>query len=220
MSVIETNAPAETSSLALVAGEVASTRFAIGADEIKVADVWRKAEGNVHKAALAFVETVIVAHQIDIAWLAPLKDGESRTQVQQAGFDFVRSVYSVYKIGAAATEQLFDRNVPGDATIKPAGGRKPQPKRALKDSILGSKEWGKFVKILKALKDELDGIEAEKRGASTPKTDAKFVADCINSAIKRLRRDAEKHDGSIDLVQSGKLANFLADALKVYGLNG
>lgn len=189
-------------------------RFVFGAVETAAADKWRKADISAEKAARDFYDAVIVAHGVDLAWLAPVKAGEARSPEAKAAFDFVRRGFAVYKVGAACADQVFDRNVAGTTMLHPAG-RKAQTKRALTQSVLGAKEWGVFLSRLKAFAGDAD--EA-KRGANARATDMKFVVDRITAIVNRLRRDPEKFDGSIDLDTAAKLAKYLADGEKMFGL--
>lgn len=188
-------------------------RFVLGAVEVKAADAWRKAETSAEKAAHPFYRAVIVAHEIDLAWLEPIKAGERRSNEAQAAFDFARKAFTVYKVGAACAEEVFDRNIKGDVILHPAG-RKPQSKRALQQSLLGSKDWGLFLSRMKAIA----GLEPAKRGASDKSSDMKFVVDRITAIINRLHRDPEKFDGSIDLGTAAKFAKYLAEGEKMFGL--
>lgn len=188
-------------------------RFVFGAAETAAADKWRKADVSAGKAARDFYDAVIVAHGVDLAWLAPVKAGETRTPEAKAAFDFVRRGFAVYKVGAACADQVFDRNVAGTAMLHPAN-RKSQTKRALTQSVLGAKEWGVFLSRLKAFA----GDDEPKRGANARASDMKYVIDRITAIVNRLRRDPEKFDGSIDLDTAAKLAKYLADGEKMFGL--
>ena len=189
-------------------------RFVMGVNETALADAWRKGELAEGLCAKRFYDGVIKAHGVQLAWLGQQANGDKRSNEAQAAFDFVRHVFAVYKVGAVCAAQVFDKNVKGDTVLSP-DGRKPQAKRALQQSVLGSKEWGAFLKRLALI--EADGV-VEKRGAAERKSDADYVIDRASAVVNRLMRDAEKHDGSIDPVSAQKLAKRIVDVFATFGL--
>ena len=189
-------------------------RFVMGVNETALADEWRKGELAEGLCAKRFYDGVIKGHGVQLAWLGKQANGDKRSNEAQAAFDFVRHVFAVYKVGAECAAQVFDKNVKGDEVLSP-DGRKPQAKRALQQSVLGSKEWGAFLKRLALI--ESDGA-VEKRGAAERKTDKDFVLDRAKAVVNRLMRDAEKHDGSIDLKDAPTLAKAMVDMFATFGL--
>lgn len=189
-------------------------RFVMGVNETALADAWRKGELAEGLCAKRFYDGVIKAHGVQLSWLGKQENGDKRSNEAQAAFNFVRHVFAVYKVGSACAAQVFDKNVKGHEVLSP-DGRKPQTNRALKQSVLGSKEWGAFLKRLALI--ENDGA-VEKRGAAEHKTDKDFVLNRAKAVVNRLTRDAEKHDGSIDLMDSQKLAKALVETFAAFGL--
>jgi len=190
-------------------------RFVMGAGELALADKWRAGEAGERLCAEAFYKGVIAAHGVELGWLKPQGAGQRRGNEAQAAFDFVRHVYAVYKVGAACAAKFFDANVKSDAILSPEGGRKAQPKKALRDSVFGSKEWGAFVRRMESI---ADGGAAKPRGAGERKNDAEFILDRAAAIIARLQRDAEKFDGSIAVTEAPKIAKALRDTLAAFDL--
>lgn len=188
-------------------------RFVIGAAELASAKAWRDATDNEADAAVTFYKEVIVKHDIDLEGLKPRKNGMGpRTNTEQAAFDFTRKIYATFKVGAACAAHFFDATA-GDVILTPEGKRKPQPKRALRDSVFGSKEWGPFLNRMILIRD---GEQVAKRAPSTKSTDRKFVADRGASIIARLLLKGELQDGTIDAAQAPKLAKALDDLFVAY----
>jgi len=187
-------------------------RFVMGSNEKALADAWRKGEIAEGLCAERFYKGVIVAHGVDLAWMVKPADGSKRSNEALAAFDFVRHVFTVYKVGADCAAQVFDRNVKGDSILSP-DGRKPQTKRALQQSVLGSKEWGAFLRRLNAIADG----GAVKRGRGNAASDHDFVVKAAKSIVNRMSRDAEKHDGTIPLGDTAKIARAVSEALAAFG---
>ena len=69
--------------------------------------------------------------------------------------------------------------------------------------------------------------EAEAAGLPVPvptkakpvlNSDNKFFLELFGRGIKRGRKDVEKHDGSVASENMAKLAAYLEDGLKIYGI--
>jgi hypothetical protein len=214
-------------------------RFSVGADEIRLADAARDAVGNEAQAFRAFYDRVIVAHQLPFSAILPRgKDAERRTNEEQAAYDFALRMFWVYMFGADIAASMADRNVKGE-TILPISqfvnrlGKpyKDQSKRAIQSSF-GGTPWKLFVNRLcemaaadevaaKVAAGEMTEAEAEasgKRGTSTRSSDREFVISKVGDLVKRLSKDIEKQDGSIAPDVASKLAAYLADGLKTYGI--
>jgi hypothetical protein len=237
MSTLKKTASSLASSVAAAADVV--VRFSIGAAEVAAADAWRAAGAEEVGAAVRFYRVLFGSiadggHEGDIAALLPFKDGAKRSNEQQAFFDFAQRLYLVYKCGADLAAVLKDANVKGDAMVQRPGVKadgsayKPQAKRALRDSLLG-KEWGAFVRRLVEIKDgaELSArIEAgevkEGEGgggaARSTKSDRERAIAKVNEAVKILRKDVEKADGSIAPDVAAKVAALLVDVMSANGL--
>lgn len=215
-------------------------RFSIGANEVRVADEWRVAGDAEISAAVEFYRVLFGSkeeggHGGDIAALLPFKDGAKRSNEQAAFFDFAQRMYLILKCGADLAAVLLDRNVDGKTEVQRPGLKsngspyKPQPKRALKDTLLGSKDWGVFVRRMVEIKDsadlqaridagEIKEGEAVKGAKSSGKSDREYAIAKAGELIKRMSKDAEKQDGSIAPDVMHKFAAYLADGLKTYGL--
>lgn len=210
MATRKTSKPA----VEFVADEI---RFTVGAAEIGAAEGWLKNEVALADAVATFFDRVILAHRVDLTVLEPLAKGTTRSNDAQAAYLFVRTLFTVRQVGDACAAAMADKNVSGDRILQPLK-RKPQAKRALQQSVLGSKEWGRFVRALKDEAARRDGTADAGRGASSKKSDYEYVRDTVGAVIKRLARDVEKQDGSIKPEVAGKLAAFLRDTLKGYGI--
>lgn len=216
-------------------------RFSIGANEVRVADEWRAAGDAEVIAAVEFYRVLFGSkeeggHGGDIAALLPFKDGAKRSNEQAAFFDFAQRMYLILKCGADLAAVLLDRNVDGKAEVQRPGLKsngspyKPQAKRAVKDTLLGSKDWGAFVRRLVEIKDsadlqaridagEIKEGEAVKGAKSSGTSDRKYAIAKVGELVKRMSRDAEKQDGSIAPDVMRRFAAYLVDGLKTYGLN-
>lgn len=217
----------------------AMVRFSIGAAEIAAADAWRVAGDAEVLSAVQVYDLLFVQHGVTIAALLPRKaDDAKRSNEEAAAYDFARRFHAVRRCGAEAAAQLFDANVKGDAVIQRAGVKrdgtayKPQAKRAVIQSIFNTEDWGGFVKRMAAIAadrdvaakvaagemSEADAEAAGKRGTGTKKSQRELVQARVGDAVKVLRRDAEKQDGSIAPDVMEKFAAYLVDGLKSYGL--
>lgn len=179
-------------------------RFSAGAAEILAADALRDATQSEATAFKSFYESVVVVHDLPLAALKSMPAGEKRSNEYQAAYDFGRRMFWIATFGVAIADKIADANVKGDAVLPLSSviGRnglpyRDQPKRAVQQSFGGSKGWGLFVSRL--LEIENAGGEDAKRGTGTKSSDAKYIADRINAVIGRLRRDAEKFDGSVSV---------------------
>ena len=215
-------------------------RFSVGANEVAVADAWRVAGDAEIGAARKFYDVLFGSidnggHAGDMAALLPFKDGAKRSNEQQAFYDFAQMMYLVLKCGADLAAILKDANVKGDTMVQRPGLKadgsayKPQAKRALRDTLLGSKDWGAFVRRLVSIKDaeeysaaveagEVKEGEAVKGAKASGKSDREYVIAKVGDLVKRLSKDVEKLDGSIAPDVARKLAAYLADGLKTYGI--
>lgn len=227
------------SPLALSAPE--RVRFSIGADEIRVADAWREAGEAEVSAAVQFFNVLCGSiadggHEVDLRSLQPFKDGEKRTNEQQAQYDFAQRLFLVYKCGADLAAQLKDANVKGDAMLVRPGLKadgtpyKPMAKRAMRDTLLG-KDWARFVTRLIEVRDaaeitakieagEMKEGEAPKGAAKSTSSQADRGAKKLNELIKHYNRaaDAEKGDGSISPDVAKKIAAYLTATFGIYGI--
>lgn len=215
-------------------------RFSVGANEVAVADAWRVAGDAEIGAARKFYNVLFGSidnggHAGDMAALLPFKDGAKRSNEQQAFYDFVQMMYLVLKCGADLAAVLKDANVKGDTMVQRPGLKadgsayKPMSKRALRDTLLGSKDWGAFVRRLVAIKDveeysakvamgEVEEGEAVKGAKASGKSDREYVIGKIGEVVKRLSKDVEKLDGSIAPDVARKAALALADVLSMNGI--
>lgn len=200
--------------VAFVADEI---RFTVGAAEIGAAEGWLKDEVALSQAVATFYDRVIEAHRVDLAVLEPLAKGDTRSNDAQAAYLFVRTLFTVKQVGDACAALMADKNVPGDRVLQPLK-RKAQAKRALQQSVLGSKEWGKFVRQLKDEAALRAGPVETSGNTRATKSDVVYVRDTVGAVIKRLSRDVEKQDGTIKPEVAAKLAAFLRDTLKGYGI--
>ena len=200
----------------VVSGGVYPAKAVVGEVVPVSATVWREATDNEVDAAVAFYRDVIEYHGVELEGLQPRKAGmAARSNEEQAAFDFTRKIYATFKVGARVAAQVFDANIAGEAILTPEGKRKPQPKRALRDSVFGSKEWGAFLTRMFLIRDD----EAQaKRKPTTASSDLKFVLDRLAAVSTRLNQDASKFDGSIDTVQAPALAKALHDVLVAFKL--
>lgn len=204
--------------------EAPFVKFVMGADEIGAANALREAKDGEVSAAVAFYRTVIVRHDVDLSALKPrAKDAPPLTNAQVAARDFVRHVYAVMACGEETAKALFDANVKGDAIVQRAGLRKSdgrpyaaQAKRQVIQTIFGS-DWSAFVKRMAEIDNAGEEADA-KRDKPTPKSDAAFVLDRVGAAIARMRKAAEKLDGTVPYDAAPKLAKELADVLARYGI--
>lgn len=232
--------PKKNASSPVVSSVAPVVRFSIGADEVRVADAWRAAGDAEIGAAVQFYRVLFApvsegGHEGDIAALLPFKDGAKRSNEQAAFFDFAQRMYLILKCGADLATVLLDRNVDGKVEVQRPGLKangspyKPQAKRALKDTLLGSKDWGAFVRRLVEIKDtadlqaridagEVKEGEAVKGAARSTKSDRQRVIDKVGEVVKILRKDVEKADGSIAPDVAAKVAAMLVDALSANGL--
>ncbi len=199
-------------------------RFSAGAAEILAADALRDATQSEATAFKAFYDAVIKAHDVPLAAFKSMPAGEKRSNEYQAAYDFGRRMFWIATFGVAIADKIADANVKGDVVLPLSSviGRnglpyRDQPKRAVQQSFGGSKGWGMFVSRL--IEIENAGGEDTKRGAGTKSSDAKYIADRLNAVIGRLRRDAEKFDGSVSVDVAPKFVLALTGICKSHGIN-
>lgn len=225
---------------AVVSSDVAAlVRFSVGAAEVTLADAARNAGKDEAEAFRAFYDRVIVKHQLPFSAILPrAKDAERRSNEEQAAYDFAIRMFYTYLFGADIAAKIADRNVKGD-TVLPISqflnrlGKpyKDQPKRSITQSF-GGTPWKDFVNRLAAMAaddavtakiaaGEMTEAEAEaagKRGKPSTKTDREYAIAKAGELIKRMSKDVENQDGSMDPEVMKKFAAYLADGLKTYGI--
>ena len=199
-------------------------RFSAGAAEILAADALRDATQSEATAFKTFYEKVIKAHDVPLAAFKSVPAGEKRSNEYQAAYDFGRRMFWIATFGVAIADKIADANVKGDAVLPLSSviGRnglpyRDQPKRAVQQSFGGSKGWGLFVSRL--IEIENAGGEDAKRGTGTKSSDAKYIADRINAVIGRLRRDAEKFDGSVSVDVAPKFSKAIVDLCAAFKID-
>lgn len=191
-------------------------RFTMGDKERMAADEWRDAiEGEADKAK-AFYRTVIKAHDIVPASLRK-PDGRARTNEEGAAYDFTQAVYYRLVLGVEVGDAMADAKVAKDVVLNPPG-KKAQTKGQLRQSYGGGKAWGKFLTRLEELHDADHGVEEPTKKKPVASVDKKFLSDTVGRAIKRANQPVEKHDGSVQSDAMKKFAAYLADGLKLYGI--
>lgn len=199
------------------------------------ADAWHGTTKADVKAAVAFYD-MLIDHGVDPVLLKK-PDGRAFTNEEAAAFDFTLRLYFRVKLGAECATAIFDDTVPKETILKPTGLTasgaviKPQSKKNLRSSYGAPDQWGKFVRDLIAIKEtkvaEAEAEAAAAAGLPVPvptkakpvqNSDLKFVIEKAGALIKRLSKDAEKLDGSIDLAVAKKLAAGFTDLLSANGI--
>jgi hypothetical protein len=206
-----------TAAAAAVVAVEDAVRFTIRPQEVAAAVGWRKGEVDLDKKIAAFYDAVILGHRVDLAHFKAIAKGETRSNEAQAAYLFGRNLFVIKQVGDECAAKMSDKNVSGDTILHPVG-RKPQAKRALVQSVTGKKDWGVFVARLQQEADSRAGVQPEARGKKEGKSDMVYVRDTVGAVIKRLARDVEKLDGTIKPDVAAKLAAFLRDTLKGYGI--
>lgn len=199
-------------------------RFSVGVAEIEAATAAREKGEGAAKAFKSFYDTVIKAHDVSLDGL--LKKAAERSNEEAAAHDFTMQVYWTWRFGHDIAAKIYDRNVAGD-TVLPISQfltdtglpYKDQAKRQITQSYGSGSSYFKkdFVGRMIAIRDA-GGVEV-KRGTGTKSSDAKYVADRINAVIGRMRREAEKFDGSIPVDVAPKFGKALIDLCVSYGIS-
>lgn len=199
-------------------------RFSVGVAEIEAATAAREKGEGAAKAFKSFYDTVIKAHDVSLDGL--LKKAAERSNEEAAAHDFTMQVYWTWRFGQDIATKIYDRNVAGD-TVLPISQfltdtglpYKDQAKRQITQSYGSGSSYFKkdFVGRMIAIRDA-GGAEV-KRGAAAKSSDAKYVADRINAVIGRLRRDAEKFDGSVPVDVAPKLGKALLDICAAFKID-
>jgi hypothetical protein len=204
--------------------------FAIGRDEMILADNWRGAKADEAQAFAALALRITAdpkegGHGVPLSALLPKPKGETLSNLETAARDFTRHIYWLALFGNDIAGQLLDANVKGDAvlalssvTSRSGKAYKDQPKRQTTQTYgTGSKYWKDFVaRLQEAVGEESAKKDREKGEAAT---DALYVAKRINDIAKRLSKGAEKLDGSVDFDTAPKLAAMLLDVCKSHGVD-
>ena len=204
--------------------------FAIGRDEMILADNWRGAKEDEGKALKALALRLTAdpkdgGHGVPLSALLPKPKGETLSNLETAARDFTRHVYLLGMFGNDIAAQILDANVKGDTELalssvlsRSGNPYKDQIKRQVNQTYgTGSKYWKDFVaQLQEAIGQETAKKEREKGEAAT---DALYVAKRINDIAKRLSKGAEKLDGSIDFDAAPKLALLLLGACKANGVD-
>lgn len=201
-------------------------KFSVGEVELAAANALREAGEKEVSAFKAFHDTVIVPHDVPLAALLPRKNGEKRSNVETAAYDFTVALYWVVKFGQDIAARMLDANVKGD-TVMPvsafiSGNGRPyadQTKSQLKQSFgPGSSYWVKFVQRLQAI--AATGADVQRK-AGTRAGDAEYIAARVNDIVARLKKldKAENCDGSVDPVTAARFAAALLDTCKNYGVD-
>lgn len=199
-------------------------RFSVGENEVAASMALGAGIRGQAGAMEAFLRDVIKAHDVSLAdCLAPAADRKAGNGVGQAQFEFVRYCFGIAIFGADMTKRILSTKTTDDTVIDFAGAVsfktgaaiKPNTARYVMQNQLG-KDFGEFLQKLKMLQDGMD--TGAPRGAATKYTDMTRVAKMLNAAIKVLRKDADKGDGSIDAEVAAKFAKFLADGMKSFNV--
>jgi hypothetical protein len=264
--------------------------FDISPDIVALASAVFLSDTQLHAAQVAFHRAVFA----DIAPgdLLPLPIGEKRGANVKAAFDFVQRAFVITQVGEACAAALYDPAVKiADIVTPPANCRRgAQAKRALKNTVTGSKVWGVWLKGQVQLSDALvaadalavaeaevvaavkaakvaksaankavkagkadptvdvaaakfaeqaasnaaqsaadalaDQVKAAAAGGDKGKTrpqkssDMTFVSNYIGAVVNRLRRDADKFDGSLDHDAAVMFADALVNLAKSNGIAG
>lgn len=178
-----------------------------------------------------FLNAVIVPHKVELAdCLAPQADRKDGNGYGQAQYEFVRLCYATAIFGADMAKRILSTKSTDETKIdfgnavafKTGAAIKPNTARYVMQNQLG-KEFKEFLASLfdlqASLADNGEEGETKKRGASTRSSDAKYVADRINAVIGRMKRGAEKFDGSIAFEVAPKFAKAIADICKSHGID-
>ena len=204
--------------------------FAIGRDEMILADNWRGAKADEAQAFAALATRITNdpkdgGHGVPLSALLPKPKGETLSNLETAARDFTRHIYWLAMFGNDIAGQLLDANVKGDAvlalsavTARSGRAYKDQPKRQTTQTYgTGSKYWKDFVARLQEAVGEESAKKGREKGVDA--TDALYVAERIHAIAKRLSKGAEKLDGSIDFDTAPKLALILLGACKANGVD-
>jgi len=204
--------------------------FAIGRDEMILADNWRGAKADEAQAFSALALRITAdpkegGHGVPLSALLPKPKGETLSNLETAARDFTRHIYWLAMFGNDIAAQLLDANVKGDAvlalssvTSRSGKAYKDQPKRQTTQTYgTGSKYWKDFVARLQEAVGEESAKKDREKGVNA--SDALYVAERIHAIAKRLNKGAEKLDGSIDFDAAPKLALLLLGACKANGVD-
>ena len=195
-------------------------RFTMGDKERLATDEWRDAIECEEDKAKTFYRVVLQAHDIVPAFLRKPAD-RARTNEEGAAYDFTQAVFYRLKLGAEVADAMADPKVTKDTILHPPG-KTPQTKQALRQSYGGAKAWGVFLTRLEAIhaaiEAEVSGVEEPTKKKPVASVDKKFLSDTVGRAIKRANQPVEKHDGSVQSDAMKKFAAYLADGLKLYGI--
>ena len=211
------------------AGEVVKLSF--GAGEIAASVALGEGIRSQAGALRNFLNAVIVPHNVELAeCLASQADRKDGNGFGQAQFEFVRLCYATAIFGADMAKRILSTKSTdttkidfGDAvTFKTGAPIKPNTARFVMQNQLG-KEFKLFLLTLFELQASLAAVddgeaETETRGPNKQSTDAKFVSDRINAIVKRMKRGAEKFDGTISVDVAPKFAKLLLDVCSQNGI--
>lgn len=198
-------------------------RFSVGESEVLASVALGAGIRGQAGAMQAFLRDVINRHEVSLSdCLKPAADRKAGNGVGQAQYEFVRQCFAVAIFGAAMAARIVSTKTTDETMIdfggavafKTGAAIKPNTARYVMQNQLG-KEFKAFLESLKIIQD---GEESAARGVPTKNSDMTRVAKMLDTAIKVLRRDADKADGSIDLEVAAKFAKFLADGMKAYGI--
>ena len=204
--------------------------FAIGRDEIILADAWRGAKEDEAQAFKALALRLTAdptkgGHGVPLSALLPKPKGEKLSNLETAARDFTRQIYWIARFGNDIAAQILDANVKGDtmlsisSVVSGSGNRyKDQEKRQITQTYgTGSKYWIKFVTRLQAAIGQETAKKGREKGVNA--SDALYVAERIHAIANRLNKGTEKLDGSIDFDAAPKLALLLLGACKANGVD-
>ena len=211
------------------AGEVVKLSF--GAGEVAASVALGKGIRSQADALRNFLNSVIVPHNVELAeCLASQADRKDGNGFGQAQYEFVRVCYATAIFGADMAKRILSTKTTdltkidfGDAVaFKTGAAIKPNTARYVMQNQLG-KDFKEFLLTLFELQASLaaatDGEDkTETRGPNKQSTDAKFVSDRINAIVKRMKRGAEKFDGTIPVDVAPKFAKLLLDVCSQNGI--
>ena len=190
--------------------------------EFAMTDAVIAAASNVLGAASDLYRIEVAFHRAVFADVSAFELWESKGKIGGNGgaggnrlvaaFDFVRHAYAVSLVGADCAAQLFDSGVGSKAIVTPSPKSRfgAQAKQALKNTVTGSKRWGRWLEDQVALATELekaDGLAAAEAEAEAAAMAAQAAINAADDAAARV-----KSDPTIDAVAAAMAAQAAINA--------